>query len=110
MIGDIDLTDIIIMALLIAALIYCFVLSRRMERLRAALEEVGPALEVFSEAVDLSQETVAEMRQASEELSARTGTASRGQETKAAAREGAAPDQKDTLVSGFYDMVNRGMA
>jgi hypothetical protein len=56
-------TDIFIMALLVGGIGYGFLISRRVQRLMAMLQELEPAVREFSMAVDKSEESVSQMRQ-----------------------------------------------
>ena len=51
-----DVVDVAIVALLLACLIYGLILSRRLERLRRVLLELGPALQAYVNAVDRSED------------------------------------------------------
>ena len=51
-----DIVDVAIVALLLACLIYGYILSRRLERLRRVLLELGPALQAYVSAVDRSED------------------------------------------------------
>jgi hypothetical protein len=51
-----DLVDVAIVALLLACLVYGYILSRRLERLRRVLLELGPALQAYVNAVDRSED------------------------------------------------------
>ncbi len=55
--------DVFIIALLVGGISYGFLISRRVQRLMAMLQELEPAVREFSMAVDKSEESVNQMRQ-----------------------------------------------
>ena len=59
-------TNLLILVLLAGVTGYAMVLSRRVGRLMAALEEVGPMIAAFSAAVDKSESSVAELKDATD--------------------------------------------
>lgn len=84
-------TNLLILVLLAGVMVYAMVLSRRVSRLMAALAELGPMVRAFSEAVDKSEQSVAELKGAAED-------AVRHEATQAAARAAArAADEAEAL-------------
>ncbi len=57
------ITDIFIIALLVGGIGYGVLISHRVQRLMATLQELEPAVREFSMAVDKSESSVSEMRQ-----------------------------------------------
>ena len=60
------LIDIVIIVLLIGTLAYAVVLDRRVRKLMQTLREMEPMVGAFSEAVDLSAQSVDDLRKLSE--------------------------------------------
>ena len=88
--------DAAIIGLLVGVLCYTYTLSRRFNRLRQALGEIGPAIEAFSEAVDRSQASVESMREVSDDLSRRAAA------TQRSARSASPAGSKQDLINGFF--------
>ena len=107
--GSASLIDIIILALLGLTIGYCVILSRRMERLHSALLDLGPALDSFSAAVDRSEQTVADMRSAGENLTDRPSSARKDMTSNGTTRT-TTVTTKDALVMNFYKLVSGGAA
>lgn len=61
------LTDIFIIALLTGAIAYGYYVSRKMQVLMAALKEIEPLVNEFSQAVDKSEESVVAMKETLDE-------------------------------------------
>ncbi len=61
------ITDIFIIVLLVGGIGYGVLVSRRVQRLMATLQELEPAVREFSVAVDKSEASVSQMRQNLEE-------------------------------------------
>lgn len=80
--------DFVIVALLLVAVGFGLVLERRVARLRAMLEELGPMVEQFALAVDRSEDTVQALRSVAE-----TGPAPR-KPARPAPQPGIAPAAK----------------
>lgn len=106
------MTDLLIISFLVATLVYGYILSRRLEKLRNVLIELKPVLDAFSDAVDQSEKSVATMKEVSEDLVRRdsglSSTLSRG-----GARAGvpASPERrKDTLIQNFWSRGKREQA
>jgi hypothetical protein len=57
------ITNIFIIALLVGGIGYGVLISRKVQRLMAMLQELEPAVREFSMAVDKSEESVSQMRQ-----------------------------------------------
>ncbi|MEI4472006.1 flagellar motor switch protein [Frigidibacter sp. MR17.24] len=62
--------DAVIVVLLGAALVYGWMISRRVSRLMAVLHELEPMVRAFSAAVDKSEESVKELKTAAETTAA----------------------------------------
>jgi hypothetical protein len=61
------LINLLFLVLLMVVMGYGVLLSRRVGRLMAALAELGPAIQAFSEAVDKSEQSVSAMKVAAVE-------------------------------------------
>ncbi len=59
--------NLLFLAVLLCVMAYGVMLSRRVGRLMKALEEMGPLVKEFSQAVDKSERSVTEMRMAARE-------------------------------------------
>lgn len=84
-------TNLLILVLLVGVMAYAAILSRRVNRLMAALAEVGPLVRDFSAAVDKSEQSVADLKGAAEQ-------AAQGAAARAVARAAAqAADEAEAL-------------
>lgn len=90
--------DLAILASFIGALIYGFILSRRIMRLQKALLELAPALQAFCDAVDQSERSVEEIRREADRL----------QEQSQVVKS--APPSRTDLVRRFFETAKRGGA
>jgi hypothetical protein len=61
------ITDVFIITLLVGGIGYGVLVSRRVQHLMAALQELGPAVQEFSTAVDKSEASVSQMRRGLDE-------------------------------------------
>lgn len=82
-------TNLLILVLLAGVMGYAMLLSRRVGRLMAALEQLGPMVSAFSAAVDKSEQSVAELKGAADE--ALRGAAQTAAAETAALQEAVAP-------------------
>lgn len=94
--------DLMIASLLVATLCYGYVLSRRISKLRAALIELGPMFEAFSEAVGQSEKAVKDMRAISTNMDRPSG----------AARSAGYPEEepersKKDMIKDFFNRQGR---
>ncbi len=82
-------TNLLILVLLAGVMGYAMLLQRRVGRLMAALEELGPMVSAFSAAVDKSEQSVAELKGATDE--AMRGAAQAATAEAAALQDAVAP-------------------
>ncbi|WP_102223668.1 hypothetical protein [Acidimangrovimonas sediminis] len=83
--------NLLILVLLVGVMGYAVLLSRRVSRLMAALDALGPMVSAFSDAVDKSERSVADLRGAADEATARAaGEGGHPAADQAAARDLAA--------------------
>lgn len=61
------LTDLLIIAMLVGAIAYGYYVSRKVQVLMSALQQLEPLISEYSEAVDKSEASVVAMRQSLEE-------------------------------------------
>ncbi|WP_134680618.1 hypothetical protein [Paracoccus ravus] len=92
----IDIIDICLGLALLAVLAHNLRLSRKIDKLMAALRDTAPAFKEFSQAVDRSQQSVAMLRQA-----VRT-------ESLAALETSARQPKRLSLTQQFYAIARRG--
>ncbi|WP_417516981.1 DUF6468 domain-containing protein [Minwuia sp.] len=62
------LLDILLAGLLLATLVYCFVLNRRLSRLRNAKGDMAEMVRSFHQATEAARGSVAELKQASDAI------------------------------------------
>jgi len=67
--------DMFIIGLLCLGFLYGFMLSRKVDKLKQALIEVGPMLQAFSEAVTRSEQSVASMKELSSDIGRKSAPA-----------------------------------
>lgn len=82
-------TNLLILVSLAGVTGYAMLLSRRVNRLMSALQDLGPLVHEFSQAVDKSEQSVAELKGATEE--AVRGAAARAGAEVEALQEAVAP-------------------
>lgn len=106
--------DLAILAALVCAVLYGFVLSQRVARLMRILEDLQPAIAAFSQAVDKSESSATGLRSAAIKLAEEVGQAKGAQSAprRASVPARRAPDtEKSDMVRGFFDTLHaRGNA
>lgn len=100
--------DALIIAMLVGSFGYNYLLSRKIERLRKALVEVGPALQSFAKAVDRSEKTVEGMKEVSDEIVRENSGLT--QKVSRRSREPKAPAGKSDMITNFFQRNSRGNA
>lgn len=91
------LIDFVILAMLVAVMIYVFVLSRRIKALFVALRAMGPLVEQFNDAVDRTERAVPTL------VATTTRLTSAAREQTQVAQAAPAND----LVSNFYRLLRK---
>ncbi|MEM9972708.1 MAG: flagellar motor switch protein [Pseudomonadota bacterium] len=114
------LIDAIILCLLLATILYAFLVERRLRALKETLGELEPAIGEFSRAVDRSEGSVAQLRSAATNLTsdmpapapANPAQAQRDLGPRAATRPTAAVrvPAKAELIQSFFDSAREGQA
>lgn len=100
--------DALIIIMLVGSFSYNYLLSRKIERLRKALVEVGPALQSFAKAVDRSEKTVEGMREVSDDMVRENSGLT--QKVSRRSREPKGPAGKSDLINSFFQRTGRGKA
>lgn len=104
--------DLLILALLAVALAWGAVLARRIARLQAALIDLAPALQAFSDAVDQSERSVGAMRAEADRMQAEAERLPLQRAQAApATRSSRAANDRSALVRSFFETARaRGNA
>lgn len=105
MTSDMDLIEVAILALLLGGVGYGFVLSRRLDRLRRALVEFGPALEAFCAAVDRSEQSVGDLRKESVRLKSVAANANRSVGVQGREEAATPNDDREVLINTMLEIV-----
>lgn len=96
------MVDVFILSLLLCSLGYGYILSRRLEKLRRVLIDLKPALDAFSDAVDQSQRSVAEMKEVSNDLAMRESGLVAKPTQRVRASDTKPAGKKDVLIRDFF--------
>lgn len=104
--------DIAIIAALLAAVGYGFILSQRLTKLMRILRDLEPAITAFSMAVDKSESSATGLRAAAIRLAEEVGQAkgsapaSRPTQTRALPARRTAEPEKTDMVRSFFDTLH----